>query len=82
MLLFLVDISIHLQDNARRVYVEVVLRGETEGKFLEDPGAHRDEIMGQVSKLGGFWRCAEPNEGLTVLPIEICSLLDPCRHRP
>ena len=30
------------------------MRGETEGKFLDDPGAHRDEMMGQVSKLGEF----------------------------
>ena len=30
------------------------MRGETEGKFLDDPNAHRDEMMGQVSKLGGF----------------------------
>ena len=50
-----VDISIHLQHSTRRVYVEVVLHGETEGNFLEDPGAHRDEIMEQVSKLGGFY---------------------------
>ena len=83
MLLFLVGVSIHLQASARRVYVEVVLRGETEGKFLEDPGAHRDEIMEQVSKLSGFY-CfvAKPNETLTILPIEFRSLLDPCRHRP
>ena len=55
MLLFLVDVSIHPKDSARHVYVEVVLHGETEGKFLEDAKAHRDEPMGQVSKLGAFW---------------------------
>ena len=54
-LLFLVDVSTHLQDSARHQYVEVVMRGETEGKFLEDPHAHRDEMMGEVSKLGEFW---------------------------
>ena len=32
------------------------MKGETEGKFLEDPNAHRDEMMGQVSRLGGFRR--------------------------
>ena len=35
-------------------FVEVVLHGQTEGKFLEDPEAHRDETIGHVSKLGGF----------------------------
>ena len=54
---FSVDVPIHLHDSARHVYVESILCGETEGKFLEDPEAHRDELMGQVSKLGGFRRC-------------------------
>ena len=62
MLLFLADISIHTQDSARHVYVEIVMRGETEGKFLEDPDAHRDEMMGQVSRLGVFWRCVARRE--------------------
>ena len=43
-----------LRDSARHQYVEVVLHGKTEGKFLEDPEAHRDEMMGQISRLGGF----------------------------
>ena len=55
MMLFLVKISIYFQGSAGHVYVEVVLYGETEGKFLEDPDAHADEMMGQVSNLGGFW---------------------------
>ena len=55
-MLLLVDTYIHLQDSARHVYVEVVLHGETEGKFHEDPDAHRDETVGQVSRLGAFWR--------------------------
>lgn len=49
---FPVDILIHLRDSAKHQYVEVVLRGETEGRFLEDPEAHHDETMGQVSRLG------------------------------
>ena len=53
-LVFLVGAYIHLQDSAKHTYVEVVMRGETEGKFLEDPGAHDEETMGQVSKFGGF----------------------------
>ena len=54
--LFLVDISAHLQGRKSHVYVEVVLRGELKGKYLEDPEAHRDEMMGQVSKLGEIGR--------------------------
>ena len=53
-LLFLVDIYIHPQDSASHVYVEVILHGRTEGKFLDDPEAHYRETMGDVSKLGGF----------------------------
>ena len=55
-LLFLVDVFIHIRDRTRHIYVEVVLPRKIEGNFLEDPEAHRDEVMGQVSKLGGFWR--------------------------
>lgn len=54
-LLFLINIYVHLQDSARHVYVKVVLHGKTEGQFLEDMGAHHMETMGQVSKLSGFW---------------------------
>ena len=54
MLVLLVDISIHLQDSTERVYVEVVMHWEAEGRFLEDREALRNETMGQVSKLGGF----------------------------
>ena len=36
------------------MYVEVVLRGKTEGEFLDDPTRSHEETMGQVSKLGGF----------------------------
>ena len=61
-LLFLVDISNHLQGRKKHVYVEVVMDGETEGKFLEDREAHRDEMMGQVSRLGGFLRCTAKRE--------------------
>ena len=78
-LLFLVDTSIHLQDSAGHVYVEVVLHGKTEGRFLEDLDAHRKEMMGQVSKLGGFYRCVAKRETYRPL-IEISSLLDPRRH--
>ena len=53
-LLFILNISIHFQDSTRHIYVEVVLRRKTEGNFLEDPEAHHDETMGQVSKLGRF----------------------------
>ena len=82
MLPFPVDICIHLQGSARHVYVEVVLHGETEGKFLEDPEAHRDEMVGQVSKLGGFsYYAAKSNERLTIPLIELSSLLDPRRYR-
>ena len=52
MLLFSIDIFIHSQGSTSHLYVEVVMHGETEGQFLEDPGAHRDEMMGQVSRLG------------------------------
>ena len=55
MLPFIVDISIHFQDSARHVYVEVIMRGEMEGGFLEDPEAHRWETLADVSRLGGFW---------------------------
>ena len=51
----LVDTAVHLQDSARHIYVEVVPHGKTEGKFLEDTISH-EETLGQVSKLGGFWR--------------------------
>ena len=51
----LVDTTVHLQDSARHVYVEVVLHWKTEGQFLEDTGARHKETMGQVSKLSGFW---------------------------
>ena len=54
---YFLSIFLFTPDRARHIYVEVVLCGETEGKFLEDPEAHRDEMMGQVSKLGGFRRC-------------------------
>ena len=53
-LLFLTNVFINPQGSTRRLYVEAVMRGEIEGKFLDDPGAHRDEMMGQVSKLGEF----------------------------
>ena len=52
---FLVDNLVHLQDSAMHQYIEVVLRGETEGRFLEDLEAHHDETMGQVSRLGRSW---------------------------
>ena len=61
-LFFLVDISIHLQGRKRHVYVEVVMEGQEEGKFLEDREAHLDEMMGDVLRLGGFWRCATERE--------------------
>ena len=61
-LLLIVGIFIHLQDSTRHLYVEVVLNGQTEGKFLDDPHAHRDEIMGQVSRLGGLSRSAATQE--------------------
>ena len=62
MMLFLVNISIYFQYSAGHVYVEVVMKGDTEGKFLEDPDAHCDEMMGEVSKLGRFWLCAATRE--------------------
>ena len=61
-LLFLVEISIHLQGRTKHGYVEVVLRRQTEGNFLEDPEAHGGETMGQVSKLGGSGRCLATEE--------------------
>ena len=54
MLAFLVEISIHLQDSTGPVHIEVVMDWETEGRFLEDRGALRNETMRHVSKLGGF----------------------------
>ena len=33
------------------------MRGQTEGKFLDDPKVRHEETMGQISKLGGFCRC-------------------------
>ena len=51
---FLAEIPIHLRGSTDHVFVEVVLHSQTEGKFLEDQGAHSWETMGQVSKLGGF----------------------------
>ena len=61
MLLFLVGISIHLRDSSH-TYIEVILHGETEGKFLEDSVAHCMETMGDISRLGGFWRCVAKQE--------------------
>ena len=61
-LLFLAEITIDLQDSARHQYVEVVLHGKAEGKFLEDPEAHRDEMMGQISRLGRYLRCVTKRE--------------------
>ena len=49
----------HLQDSPTHIYVEVILRGETEGQFLEDPRAHRRETMKDVSRLGGFVWCGQ-----------------------
>ena len=46
---------IHLQDSTGELYVEVVLHGNTEGQFLEDPRAHCKGTIGNVSKLGKFW---------------------------
>ena len=54
LLLFLADISIHLEASARHIYVEVVMHGKTEGNFLEDSEAHNWEILGEVSRLGAF----------------------------
>ena len=79
-LLFLVGISIHLQGRTKHTYLEVVLRRQTEGRFLEDPEAHGDEMMGQVSKLGGSWRCAATRT-LTISLVEIRSLLEPRQHK-
>ena len=59
---FIIDISIHLRGSTGHTYVEVVLYGRDEGQFLDDPDAHREETMGQVSKLGGFWRCVAKQE--------------------
>ena len=82
MLLFLLDVSIHLRDSARHIYVEVVMHGKTEGNFLDDSEAHSWEILGEVSRLGGFWQCvAKPIEKLTVPFIKTSSLLDECRHK-
>ena len=53
-LLFLTDISIHLEDSAKHTYIEAIMHGETEGKFLEDPGALNWETFAEVSRLGGF----------------------------
>ena len=39
----------------RHVYIEVVLHGDEEGQFLEDPDAPHSETMEQVSKLGKHW---------------------------
>ena len=79
-LLFLVDISVHLQDSARHIYVEVVLHGKTEGQFLEDTGVRHEETMGQISKLGGFlWRTV--GQGADCFPCRISSLLVPRRHK-
>ena len=80
LLLFLVDISIHLQDSARRIYVEVVMHGKTEGNFLEASDAHNWETLGEVSRLGAFWRCVAKRE--TDDSLKFSSLLDPRRHRP
>lgn len=66
---FLVDTFNHLQDSApegstnaashedgaAEVYIEVILHGKTEGKFLEDARAACKEKMGDVSKLGELW---------------------------
>lgn len=78
--LFLVYISIDLQHSTPHVYVEVVLRGKTEGIFLEDPGASHGETVDKVSKLGSGFSYVWPNKELTSL-IETSSLLDPWRHR-
>ena len=58
LLLFLLNAPNHLQISPMHTYVEVVLHGKTEGRFLEDPRAHRGETMGQISKLGVYRRRA------------------------
>lgn len=78
--LYPADVFIHLQDSAGHVYVEVVLHGKKEGKFLEDPASYRNEMMGQVSKLGGFLRRVVKRETYHS-PCQISSLLVPLRHR-
>ena len=54
MILPLFDVSIHIQDSSGHTYVEVVLHGREEGRFLEDLGFRHEETIGQISKLGGF----------------------------
>lgn len=78
--LSLVVLSVHLQDSDRHVYVEVVLKGNEEGKFLEDPKADHKEMIENVLKLGGFGDL-QSNEKLIVPLIEISSPLDPRRDR-
>ena len=48
---FLVDVSIHLRARSH-TYVEVILRNESEGKFLQDSTAHAREKIEDVSKFG------------------------------
>lgn len=78
--LSLVVLSVHHQGSDKHVYVEVVLKGNEEGKFLEDPGAGHKETMENVLKLGRFGDL-QPNEKLIVPLIEISSPLDPRRDR-
>ena len=60
-LLFLVDFSPHIQGSRMKGYFEVVLEGE-EGQFLEDPAASHEGEVGNILKLGGFWRYAIERE--------------------
>lgn len=52
----LLKFPLTLQASTGPIRVEVVLRGKTKGKFLEDPRAQHWETMGEVSKLSKFWR--------------------------
>ena len=62
MLLFLVDFSAHIQDSHTIGYFEVVLNGKEEGRFLEDSAAAHEGLVGDILKLGEFWRCATERE--------------------
>ena len=59
-LLFFVDFS-HIQGSRTKGCFEVVLEGE-EGRFIEDPEASHEGEVGNILKLGGFWRCAFERE--------------------
>lgn len=73
------DLSTHLRDSSH-IYVEVVLHGKTEGNFLEDSQVRHRETIGDISKLGGFWRHLWQNKDQLLSPFLVYWTNDDIDH--